>query len=58
MKFNMSVLLFVFSFVSLSIAIFQFISDGKWEIVLSLIYSVMFFTGGMIYRSQNKKAEK
>ena len=55
MKFNIVILLFSFSIISLLIGIFQFTEDRLWESGLSLVYSLAFFTGGMINKVRNSK---
>lgn len=58
MKFVLSVLPFVFGIVSLIIGIYQIIIGRTWEVVLSMIYSIIFFTGGIIYNIKNKREQK
>ncbi len=58
MKFKLSILLFVFSAVSLIIGIYQIVNGRTWELVLSMIYSLMFFIGGMIDKTKNKKGQR
>ena len=57
MKFRLSILLFVFSAVSLIIAVYQIVNGKTWELVLSLIYTLMFFIGGIVDITKNKKGE-
>ena len=55
MKSKMHILLFVFGFVSLGISVFQFVGGRTLEAILSIVYFSMFFAGGVVYRSKNKK---
>lgn len=58
MKFNIPVLLFLFSAVSLLIGVFQFVNGEVWEPLLSLIYSLVFFAGGMISKPKKEKGKE
>jgi hypothetical protein len=55
MKHNIPILLFAFSIISLVIGIFQFTEGEIWEPVLSLVYSLVFFAGGMVSKPKNTK---
>ena len=57
MKSKMHILLFVFGFVSLGISVFQFVGGRTLEAILSIVYFSMFFAGGVVYRSKNKKEQ-
>jgi len=57
MKTKLHILLFSFAVISFAIAIFQFVDQRIWDAGLSLVYSLVFFIGGMMGRSENKKKE-
>jgi len=46
-KQNLSILFFVFSFISLVISIYQFVDARILDGILSLIFSTVFFIGGI-----------
>lgn len=50
MKIKISWVLFAFGVISTGIALYQFSAGHTIGAVLSLIYLVMFFTGGFLYR--------
>jgi hypothetical protein len=55
MKSKIHILLFAFSLIALIIGIFQFVKGETWEPILSLIYFLMFFVGGMVNFLKRKK---
>jgi predicted Na+-dependent transporter len=55
MKSKIAILFFAFCIVSLIIAVFQFVKGETFETILSIIYSSVFFIGGMMYKSKNGK---
>ncbi|MCG6915611.1 hypothetical protein LJE86_17010 [bacterium BMS3Abin03] len=55
MKSKIYMLLFVFSIISLIIAIYQFTKGSNLEAILSLVYSVVFFTVGIINKNNLRK---
>jgi hypothetical protein len=52
---NIPILFFLFSFIALIIGVFQFINGEIWEPLLSLVYALVFFAGGMISRFKDSK---
>lgn len=58
MKLNIPFLFFSFSLISLLIGVFQFIKGETWEPLLSLVYSLVFFAGGMAGRSKKVKGKE
>ena len=55
MKSKIAILFFAFCIVSLIIAVFQFVKGETFETILSIIYSSVFFIGGVMYKSKNGK---
>ena len=52
---NSPILFFIFSIIALLIGVFQLISGETWEPLLSLVYALVFFAGGMISRFKDSK---
>lgn len=57
MKIKISGVLFAFGIISTGIAVYQFSIGHTTGAVLSLIYLVMFFTGGILYRRTERSAK-
>jgi len=55
MKSKIHIMLFTFSAIAFFIGIYQFTKSETWEPILSLIYSLMFFIGGMVNNLRKKK---
>jgi hypothetical protein len=58
LKIKLSLLLYVLSFISLAIGIYQFTKGTNTEGVLSLFYAAMFLTAGIINNKNRRRAAK